>query len=237
MSRYVYGMIFLLKNYWRKTHLILEWVLLGIWIGIIFDHSFAPYSSGYVLMMKNLFYIILGTVISIGFIKTTYREPLTVVLNRLSRKEHYLLSVFTCVITTLGIGLLLNIYLVLVVRIDFLVILNGINIVSHFLVLATTVLIAHLFSNYIFQSYTYRILLIIALGLGTVPNWYEVLPGEALWKWVAYLFPPLGVMTTHLMAGIASFGDLLYLLVYGVVVLVIGVNLFCHRSLSDLYYG
>lgn len=236
MNRYVYGMIFLIKNYWRQTHLILEWVLLGIWVGIIFDPNYAPYSSDYVLMMKNIFYIILGVVLSIRFIKITYQEPLAVVLNRLSRVEYYLISALTCLITTLGIGQLLNVYLMLVVRTDPGVILNGINNSGHLLVLGVTVLTTHLFSNYIFQSYTYRSLLLIVLGLGAIPNWYETLPGEVFLQWIAFLFPPLGVMTTHLMTGITSFGDVLYLSIYGVVVLVIGAYLFCKRSLSDLYY-
>lgn len=234
MNRIFYSITFLIKNYYRSTLLILEWLILGIFMGIIFDPRYLPYTAEYVILAKSIFLIILGVVISYRFTNTQYKSQLSVILNRMSRIQYYIISVFSSFVFVIGFSILLDFYLVLIIKTDLYILLNYQMLISSFFMLVMTALIVHISSIYIIENILFRFLTPVIIGLSAIPNWYSELPISWSFKLCSYLLPPIGLNITGLLQNKFSIGLLFYSFFYSFAVLFFGIFLFKKRSFSDL---
>lgn len=234
MPRFFYASIFLLKNYQRNTLFIWEWLIFGIFIGIIFDPRFVPYTTEYVILAKSIFLVIIAVVISFRFTKTQYKSQLSVILNRISRVDYYIISVFSSLGLAVMFSILLDLYLFLIIKTDLKVLLNYQLLLSNFLILVMSVLVAHIFSAYITKNILFRFLVSVVIGLGATPNWFSNLPFTWVFQSSSYLLPPIGLNIINLLENKFSVGLISYSFLYCLAVFFFGIFLFKKRSLSDL---
>ena len=236
MSRFLTLVKFLIANYRRNTHLIVEWVLTAISLGVVFDPRWAPYTGENIILGKSLLLIILGVVISFRLIKNQYNRHISVLLNRVTRSSYYLASIVSSFIIVIFFGVVIDLYMLLALGANPTTLFNiHFVLISSFNILVT-VSVVHLFSSYIFRDRSLKILGPIILGLGSIPDWYRVLPGKSIFKIISYAFPPLGHNLKMIMELDLGYGRLIYLIIYMGVLITIGTKLFENRSFNDLDY-
>jgi hypothetical protein len=226
----------MMKNYWRSLHGIMEAVILGIFMGIIFDPRWAPYSQDYVVLGTHIFLLIIGVLVSFRLSRIHYAGSLTVLLSRISRKGYYLASITVSTLITLFFGLCLNLELLMLVRVQPAVLFNWPMIFGSLLIIIMVVAVTHLFTIYIVKNDLTRLLAVVIVGLGAMPDWYMGLPAEGVWRFVTYLFPPMSGIINGLMQQGVGVGWWIYAGLYSLLIIGGGVYLFGRRSLTNLYY-
>lgn len=236
MRRFIYLISFMMKNYWRALHGILEAVVLGAFMGIIFDPRWRPYTNDYVVLGKHIFLLIIGVVVSFRISRLHYAGQLTVLLSRISRKGYYLASIIVSTVITLLFGLCLDLDLLTIVQVQPGVLFNLPMVLGSILNALLVVSVTHLFTIYLVKNDLARLLAVVVVGLGAMPDWYTGLPIEGLGTFLTFLFPPISPIIDGLMQQSPGAGWLLYASVYSVLIIGVGMNLFGRRSLTNLYY-
>ena len=234
MSRFYQLVLFILKNYKRASNLILEALLTAIVAGLIFDPRWKPYTDQYVIMGKSIFLMVLGTAISYRLSRVNYTGQISMLLSRVSRKTYYLASGVSSILVAVLFSAILDAYLMLVVDVRPTLLVGVPMLLSSFFNLVLSVAIIHIFSIYIIKDQMVRLLGPVVLSLGALPGWYSGLPLEQVFHFLAYLLPPLHANLTGLMNGQVSFLSYLYLGLYSIFSIALGMYLFERRSLTNL---
>lgn len=236
MRRLIYLVSFMMKNYWRSVHGILEAVILGVFAGIIFDPRWAPYSHDYVVLAKQIFLLIIGVAVSFRMSRVHYAGQLTVLLSRVSRREYYLASVTVSTLIAALCGLFLDLDLLVLVRVQPGTLFCLPMILGSLCNLILAVAVTHLFTIYLVKNDFARLLAVVVIGLGAMPNWYSGLPMEGVWRYLADLLPPMSGIMDGLMRQNLRFGWFVYAGIYGLLMIGMGIYWFEKRSLTNLYY-
>lgn len=237
MKRLVYLVRFLLTYYWRTTRLALEAVIFaGVFIGVIFDWRWAPYSYEYVVMARSIFLLIFGTLVTFRLSKVQYSGQLTVLLTRVSRQGFYLASVLATLVVVGFFTLLLDMYLVAAAQVELTVLFGLPTLAVSVFTVLLTVGLTHLFSVYLVPNMLTRLLAPVFVGICAMPDWYNNLPGEALWRMIAQVFPPIGRNIVGLLQQDVNVWMVGFAGVYGLLLVGIGIKLFERKSLTNLYF-
>lgn len=233
MIRRIYLVVFLIKNYWRKTNFIFQFLIFAIVCGYFIDPRYAPYSYDFIILIKNFLLIIIALLTTFQMNKINYNRSIYVILNRMKRKYYYISNVISAFIIVLGFSILLDIYVWIFADLSFYnfsyIVLNFYSIINIFL----TIMVINMFSVYTMAG-RYQIIGLIMVGFGLIPRWYEKLPFEKILYYLKYVLPPLGNNILIQQSKSYFSWNLLLSFLYLLIVYIIGVKLFEKRNLSDL---
>ena len=233
MFRLIYLISFLIKNYWRKTHFVIQFFILAVVSGYLFDPRYAPYSYQYIVLVKNITMIIISYLTVYQLNKKSYNRSIYVLLNRVKRSWYYLGSVFSSAIIVLFLSLLLDIYILIFTGLSFFDLFNLSLIFYSISNILLTILIANLFSLYTIMG-KYQVIGFLLIGFGSIPDWYVSLPLEKTFYYLSYLLPSLGKNILLQQEKIFLSWTMFWSLIYMIFILIIGIRRFNRRNLVDL---
>ncbi|HLV08732.1 MAG TPA: hypothetical protein VKY40_00840 [Halanaerobiales bacterium] len=233
MSRMVYLVIFLAKNYWRRSNFLLQFLILAMVCGYFIDPGYAPYSYDYIVLIKNFALIIIAFITTFQMNKINYDRSIYVLLTRVKRKFYYLSAVLSSFIIVLGFSILLDIYILLFTGLSFYNFFTLSLIIYSILNIFLVIVVSKLFSVYTMGN-AYQIVGLIITGFALIPGWYENLPFEKVLSYLNHVLPPLG--SNILVQQSKSFfnWNLPLSILYLIIALSIGIRLFENRNLTDL---
>ncbi len=233
MVRMVYLLLFLIKNYWRRTHFILQFFTIALFCGYLLDYRYAPYSYDYVVLVKNIALIIVALITTFQLNKINYDRSIYVLLNRVTRRDFYLVSIFSSFTITLGFSLMMDLYILIVSGLTFSEFFTASLIIFSLLNVVLTIMTYNLFSVYTTGN-KFQIVGLLVIGFGAIPGWYKNLPFERVLYYFNFILPPLGNNIVLQQNNLFLSWNLLRTIIYLLITSLLGIKLFSERNLSDL---
>ncbi len=233
MNRMIYLVIFLIKNYWRKTNFIFQFLIYAIVCGYFIDPRYAPYSHNFIILIKNFLLIIIALITTFQMNKINYDRSIYVLLNRVKRKFYYISTVISAFIIVLGFSILLDIYVLIFSGLSFFNLFTFSLIFYSIINISLTIMVINMLSVYTVAG-RYQVVGLIMVGFGLIPKWYENLPFEKILYYLKYVLPPIGNNILIQQSKTFFSWSLLFSFLYLLIVYYIGVNSFEKRNLSDL---
>ena len=233
VNRMMYLVVFLIKNYWRKTNFIFQFLIFAIVCGYFIDPRYSPYSHDFIILTKNSLLIIITLITTYQMNKINYNRTIYVLLNRVKRKFYYTSVAISVFIIVLGFSILLDIYILIFAGISLQNFFTFTLVIYSIINISLAIMVINMFSVYTVAE-GYQVIGIIMIGFGLIPKWYENLPFEKILYYLSYLLPPIG--NNILIQQNNSFlsWNLLLSFLYLLIIYIVGVNLFETRNLTDL---
>mgnify|MGYP006297581563 CR=1 FL=1 len=233
MNRMIYLVIFLIKNYWRKTNFIFQFLIFAIVCGYFIDPRYAPYSHNFIILIKNFLLIIIALITTFQMNKINYDRSIYVLLNRVKRKLYYISTAISAFVIVLGFSILLDVYVLIFSGLSFYNLFTFSLIFYSIINISLTIMVINMFSVYTVAG-RYQIVGLIVIGFGLIPKWYKDLPFEKILYYLKYVIPPIGNNILIQQNKTFFSWSLLLSFLYLLIVYIVGVNLFKKRNLSDL---
>ena len=233
VNRLIYLVFFLIKNYWRKTNFLFQFLIFAIVCGYFIDPRYAPYSYDYIILIKNFLLIIIVLITTYQMNKINYNRTIYVLLNRVKRKLYYISAAFSAFIIVLGFSILLDIYVLIFAGLSFFDFFTITVVFYNIINITLAIMVINMFSVYTVAG-RYQVIGLIMIGFGLIPKWYENLPFEKILYYLRYLLPPIGNNILTQQRNSFFSWNLILSFLYLLIVYIIGVYLFKKRNLSDL---
>ena len=191
VNRLIYLVFFLIKNYWRKTNFLFQFLIFAIVCGYFIDPRYAPYSHNFVILIKNFLLIIIALITTYQMNKINYNRTIYVLLNRVKRKFYYTSTAISVFIIVLGFSILLDIYVLIFAGLSFHKFFTFALVIYSIINISLAIMVINMFSVYTVAG-RYQVIGLIMIGFGLIPKWYKNLPFEKIFYYLKYLLPPIG---------------------------------------------